>query len=287
MTFTDLHYSYRLGISTVSKIVREVCRSIWSVMRLECIPVPTKQDWETISENFEKRANFPHCLGAVDGKHIRIVNPLGSMYFNYKGYSSIVLMAVADSDYRFIYVHIGSYGKDCDSNIFKISSLWASLKRNKLEIPEEKCLPGSINPQLPYFFLGDEAFGLDKHLIRPYSGHNLTQNKRIFNYRLSRARRYVECAFGILSNKWRVFHRPINLKPDFAIDIVKACVVLHNFVRNRDGFEIEDTMTITGLEDIPGEETVRGGISANNVRNILCDYFLTPVGSVKWQLSKI
>lgn len=115
----------------------------------------------------------------------------------------------------------------------------------------------------------------------------MTQNKRIFNYRLSRARRYVECAFGILSNKWRIFHRPINLKPDFAIDIVKACVVLHNFVRNRDGFEIEDTMTITGLEDIPGEETVRGGISANNVRNILCDYFLTPVGSVKWQLSKI
>lgn len=66
-------------------------------------PSPTKEKWEQIAAQFETRANFLHCLGAVDGKHIRIVNLLDSMYFNYKG-SSIVLMVVADADYRFIYV---------------------------------------------------------------------------------------------------------------------------------------------------------------------------------------
>lgn len=106
-------------------------------MLTECIPLPNKEKWESITKEFETRANFPHCLGAVDGKYIRIINPLGSMYYNYKGYSSVVLMAVADANYRFIYVDIGSYGKDCDSSVFKRSSLWTSVINNKLEIPIE------------------------------------------------------------------------------------------------------------------------------------------------------
>ncbi|CAH1998873.1 unnamed protein product [Acanthoscelides obtectus] len=83
-TFTDLHYSYRLGISTISNIVKRVCECIWSVLQAECIPKPTKENWKIIASKFENRANFPHCIGSVDGKHIRIINPLGSMYFNYK-----------------------------------------------------------------------------------------------------------------------------------------------------------------------------------------------------------
>lgn len=256
-------------------------------MHHEYIPTPTVQQWESIAEQFEQNANFPHCNGAVDGKHIRIVNPSNSMYFNYKGYSSIVLMALADSNYRFIYVHIGSYGKDCDSNIFKNSLLWTGIKNNEVRIPEEKCLRGTTSPKVPYFLVGDEAFGLDRHLLRPYCEKNLTLEKKIFNYRLSRARRYIECAFGILSNKWRIFHRPINVNTNFATDIVKACVVLHNFVREKDGYDTEDMMTITGFENIHTAHQVRGGISANNVRKIMTDYFLTPDGSVKWQLLKI
>lgn len=258
-------------------------------MRLDCIPTPTKELWESIASDFEANANFPHCIGAVDGKHIRLTCPFssGSMYFNYKEYYSVVLMAVADSRYRFVFVDIGSYGKDCDASIFKKSSLWQSIERNTQQLPEDKCLSGTQSPKVPYFFVGDEAFGLHKHLLRPFGGTHLTTEKRIFNYRLCRARRYVECAFGILSNKWRVLHRPINVQPDFAVDIVKACIVLHNFVRDRDGFLIEDTTTITGLEDVPQENVLRGGLTANNIRNILCTYFVSSVGSIPWQMSKI
>ena len=56
------------------------------------------------------------------------------------------------------------------------------------------------------------------------------------------------------------------IKPDFATDIVKACIVLHNYVRHRDGYVAEDTTSITGLEDIQGASTTRGGMKAN----ILC-----------------
>jgi len=59
-------------------------------MRHECIPTPTVQQWEAIAEQFEQNANFPHCIEAVDGKRIRIVNPSNSMYFNYKGYSKVI-----------------------------------------------------------------------------------------------------------------------------------------------------------------------------------------------------
>lgn len=124
-------------------------------------------------------------------------------------------------------------------------------------------------------------------MLRPYGGTHLTLEKRIFNYRLCRDRRCVECAFGILSNKLEIFNLPINVDPDFAVDIIKACIVLHNFVRDRDGFLAEDTTTITGLEDLPGETTARGGHQANTVRNILSKYFVTSVGAVPWQMTKI
>lgn len=278
-----------MGISTISKIVKDVCQAIWAVMKKECIPPLTKNIWESTARGFESAANFPHCLGAVDGKHVRMVSPIGggSMYFNYKEYNSIVLMGIADSQYRFIYVNIGGYGKDCDSSIFKQTNFWKSMQSNSQNLPDEKCLPGTEGPKMPYFLLGDAAFGLHRHLLRPYGGTHLTVEKKIFNYRHCRARRYIECAFGILSNKWRIFHRPINVQPDFATDIVKACVVLHNYVRDRDGYIVEDIMSIAGFEDTQRETTIRGGLHANNVRNIMCKYFMSSVGSVPWQMSRI
>jgi len=269
-------------------VVKEVCNAIWSVMKSEFLPTPSKENWETIALDFEINANFPHCIGAVDGKHIRIICPSGSgsMYYNYKQYNSLVFMAIADSNYRFVYVNIGSYGKDCDSAIFLRSEIWKSITMGAHQLPGPKCLPDTDSPNVPYFFVRDEAFALHKHLLRRFGESNLSVEKKIFNYRLSRERRYIECEFGILSNKWRIFHRPINVEPDFAVDIVKACVVLHNFVRERDGILFEDSTTITGLEDLQPEYSSREGLSANNIRQTLCDYFVN-VGSVPWQMSKV
>lgn len=286
-SFTDLHYSFRLGVSTISGIVLDVCTAIWYIMRKECIPPPTRERWEDIAKQFEVRANFPHCIGAVDGKHVEIVNPLGSVYFNYKGFSSVVLMAVADADYRFVYIDVGAQGKNHDSTVFQETNLWKAIIRNEIELPEPTNLPGTTDNIFPYFLIGDEAFPLHKHLLRPYGGSYLSVKKRVFNYRLSRARRFVECTFGILSNKWRIFHKAINLEPKKACTIVKACAVLHNYVRDRDGYQFEDTLMIDGLHDLQGPcqgRMIRGG--AIGERNILGEYFLNE-GAVPWQMSKI
>jgi len=155
-----------------------------------------------------------------------------------------------------------------------------------LELPSERPHSVTEGPNVPYFFVGD-GFALNRNILRTFGGCNLSVKKRVYSYRLCRARRYVECAFGILSNKWRVFQRPLNVSPDFAVDIVNACVVLHNFVRESIGYKFEDTLTVTGLEDVPDGQSVRGGLTANSVGNKIADYFLTDVGAASWKMSKI
>uniref|UniRef100_A0A8C5QRJ7 DDE Tnp4 domain-containing protein n=1 Tax=Leptobrachium leishanense TaxID=445787 RepID=A0A8C5QRJ7_9ANUR len=183
----DLHYNFRVGRSTAGEIVRKVCQTIWETMKKQCLPTPTDEAWVAIAAGFWGRANFPNCLGAVDGKHVRIVKPLhsGSLYQNYKHFFSIGLLAVADANYNFVYVDVGSYGKDSDSTLFRNSTLWDELESGTLHIPRPAPLPGS-DVAVPYAFVGDEAFGLSTHLLRPYSGTHLTVRKRVFNYRLSR-----------------------------------------------------------------------------------------------------
>lgn len=102
---------------------------------------------------------------------------------------------------------------------------------------------------MPFVIVGDEAFGLSLNVMRPYGGKHLSTQKKVFNYRLLRARRFIECTFGIFSNKWRIFHRPLNVSDEFAEDIIKACVILHNFVRIQDGntLNFEDTYHMKDL----------------------------------------
>lgn len=90
------------------------------------MPEPTQEHWLKTAETFLSVTNFPNCIGAIDGKHIRIVKPahIGSLYYNYKHFFPTVLLAVCDANYCFIAVDIGDYGKNSDSPIFKNSILY-------------------------------------------------------------------------------------------------------------------------------------------------------------------
>lgn len=96
----------------------------------------------------------------------------------------------------------------------------------------------------------------------------------------------VECTFGILTNKWRIFHRALDVKLEFCDLIVKACCVLHNYVRSKDGIRFIDTAYECTLESVstnPVERTISGA----NVRNYFASYFTSPQGAVPWQYDKI
>lgn len=149
---------------------------------------------------------FDNCLGALDGKHILIKKPKnsGSYYFNYKGTFSVVLFAIVNANYEFLYVHTGTNGRVSDGGIWSETAIYKRLKANKLNIPRENELPGT-NELLPYVFIGDEAFPLMNNLMKPYPQRGINHDQRIFNYRLCRARRVVENVFGILASRFRVF----------------------------------------------------------------------------------
>lgn len=238
-TYTDLHNMFRIGITTsnnTSFIVPQSCVVLWECLKGAVFPDFTQPHWYQTAEDFQKNAYFPHCLGAIDGEHIRVIKPehSASLCYNYKAYFSIVLLAVADSNYHFVYIDVGAVGKTADPTILSNSTFHRALVDGTLDIPLPQQVSEETEP-LPYVFVADEAFGMSVNLMRPFPGNHLTREQRIFNYRLTVARRFVECSFGILSNKWRIFHRPLNLKYDTCVSVIKACCALHNYVRNRDG----------------------------------------------------
>lgn len=285
--FSALHFDFRIGKSTINQIVRETCQILWSVLQPTEMPEPNREKWIEISELFYKKTNFPNCLGSIDGKHIRCRNPnnSGSLFYNYKKYFSIVLMAVVDANLNFIFIDVGAYGREADSNVFRNSVFGKKLYRNQLQIPDPVSLPLTENNLQPFVFVADEAFGLHTNLLRPYPGRGLNNTRRIFNYRLSRARRTVECAFGVLANKWNVLHTTIIVEPDFCDHIIKACCVLHNFVRKRDGCnydeDVVDTAYINNLDDFQGHGRLinRNGME---IRDNFANYFINE-GAVPFQ----
>ena len=57
---------------TVGCIVAETTKIIWEVLNKVYMPVPNRKQWKTIAERFESLWNLPNCIGALDGKHVRI-----------------------------------------------------------------------------------------------------------------------------------------------------------------------------------------------------------------------
>lgn len=104
----------------------------------------------------------------------------GSEFYNYKGAFSIVLMALVDANYLFSYVDIGCQGRISDGGVFRNTSLFKKLEQNELHIPIDEPLPPETD-KIPYVFVGDDAFALGKHMMKPYSGvYEKGNSKRIF-----------------------------------------------------------------------------------------------------------
>ena len=130
----------------------------------------TADEWRQVALGFETRWNYPHCLGGLDGKHVRIVPPArsGSSFYNFKGFHSIVLMALVDSSYEFVYVDVGSEGRAADGGIWYACSLYHSIADGSVKLPEPAKLPGT-DILAPFTIVADDAFRLNVNLIKPFS----------------------------------------------------------------------------------------------------------------------
>ena len=236
---TTISSSFRISLTSIGRIVHETANVIWEVLFPEFLPCPTSElEWKEISQKFESKWQFNHCLGAIDGKHIVMQAParFGSMFFNYKKTHSIVLMAVCDANYKFTMVDIGDSGRNSDGGVFASCNLGAAITENKLKFPKSEPI-WSSEISYPYVFVGDEAFPLRTDLMKPYPREVLGMKERVFNYRLSRCRRIIENSFGILASRFRIFRRPIIAREEVVIAVTKASVVLHNYLMHNKDFE--------------------------------------------------
>ncbi|XP_062592693.1 uncharacterized protein LOC134254164 [Saccostrea cucullata] len=210
----------------------------------------------------------------------------------------MVILALVDADYKFLWVDVGANGASSDAGVFNRSGLEPSLRMGTLGLPPPDPLPND-DQDTPYFIVGDDAFPLRTYLMKPYSHRYLTRQERICNYRFSRGRRVVENAFGILANRFRCLLTTMRLRPANVMRVAKACLTLHNIMRirypriqNADlDLEDDEGQLIPGawrdnavMQDVQaagrGPRTTAAG---KEQRAYLKNYFNSPAGSVPWQ----
>ena len=177
-------YQYRVSDSTISEFVPIVCDVISKVFINEFTRFPsTESDWLKIATEFEELWPFFNCVRALDGKHIALFHPFsgGSNYCNYKDFHSIVLMALVDVNYKFLYVDIDCQGRLSDGAVYRNSSFHKSLTTDQVKILADRQLPdlsdmndsflnqNSRQVKMPYVIVADDAFPLSRNSMKPYS----------------------------------------------------------------------------------------------------------------------
>ena len=312
-SYESLMYQFWVHSSIISKFIPVVCNKIHETFKGRFQRLPdTTEEWEIIDYETRRLWQYPNCIVATDGKHIAIIHPSnsGSEFYNYKGFFSIVLLAIVDYDYKFVFTDVGCQGRISDGGVYRNSFFYRATQENLLELPPDKPLPVSNNPYydsqntepMPYVFLTDDAFSLGKHCLKPYSQSGLTPIKRIFNYRLSRVRRVTENAFRILTNRFRVFTSRMCLDPDKATIITLATLVLHNMLRQltyesytpegyndmeTESWDVveeewrEENVGASVLQSLPKSDTRKATKHAQHIRDAFANHFWGP-GKIPW-----
>ena len=299
-SYHHLAYEFRMPHNTISLFVPEVCEAIVEELGAELIKCPqTPDEWRPIAQKFSRRWNFEHCCGAIDGKHVAIKAPAhsGTVYHNYKGYFSIIMLCVIDADYKFVWADVGGNGSTSDCAIFNSSELRPALEEGRMGFPDPEPLPGD-NIDVPYFLVGDDAFPLRTWMMKPFSHRNMANDERVFNYRLSRARRISENAFGILVTRFRCLLSTLGQTAETCKKIVSACLCLHNLCRihypglqprevDRDDINHVNLPAAWRGEQVLQEmNNIHGGNrdnAAGKKQRVLLKHYYSAAGAVPWQ----
>lgn len=213
-------------------------------------------------------------------------------------------MALADANYKFTYINIGVNGRISDGGVFNQCSLSEQLENNTLHVPDSRSLPGR-NKKVPFVIVADDAFAMRSYIMKPYPFRNLHGTQRIYNYRLSRARRVIENVFGIISARFRLLRKTIELEPKKNSIIVSAICVLHNFLISRSqriyaprgSFDTENHENGTiqtvewrqqnyNLTPIQVNPNLRGNTQAKDIQLEFAQYFQDE-GEIPWQYKYI
>ncbi|XP_004523624.1 uncharacterized protein LOC101462749 [Ceratitis capitata] len=220
-TFYYIKSKYKLrSYETAHDIILETCELLWKVLRETYLAEPTESTYSTIAEKFSEKWHLPCCAGAITC--MKIVTRRKKNRSNYTA-----VLATCDHNYVFTSLCIGN---KCE---FENTSFGQAVINCTLPFPDTEDLTGN-KPKFPYYFAGNLCMPLLKTIMRTYRRFEESDRRKIFNYRISRGYQVIDNAFGILIARMHIFQKAINTKPDDCKSIVRAAVVLHNFIMVND-----------------------------------------------------
>jgi len=233
--------------SLASMYTKEVCTGIAEVLGPEYMrPPSSKEEALLVQKGFEERRGIAHIGGAVDGTHVpwQPDTELFMEHFhNYKGWYSILVVAVVNSFYMFVDADVGRPGRMSDSTACQLSNF-----HHQISLDREKWLgPSGV-------LISDGAFGGADYILSPYPGVNLSAKEQYFNFCFSSTRMYVEQVFGMWKSRWRVCIREQQCSHGMMSLMTYATMILHNicvFHRCTGEFTSDPADIVTFMEKHP------------------------------------
>ena len=233
-SFVEVAATFHIGPSTVGKIVHEIIHALTKPLARDSIVFPEGQQLLKTMRQFEELSGLPQCAGAVDGTFMRIVKPedYGDLFWCYKGYPALILLACVDSKGLFTFVDIGLPGSVGDAAAYNNSQLKRNINNGVwLNAPSWQYQGTTVRP----YIVGDSAFTLSTTLMKIYPDNGgLPARHTSFNYAQIRTRRVVECAFGRLKKRFGVLSDCRCNDPVFASEIGLLCCSLYNVIERRE-----------------------------------------------------
>ncbi|KHJ95080.1 hypothetical protein OESDEN_04981 [Oesophagostomum dentatum] len=202
-----------------------------TVLSADAFPPITRQMLEDCALKTHSLYDYQRAVGFLDGKHIMIKKPKhsGSLYWNYKNFNSIILLAMCDADYHITAFDIGAPGRAGDAGVFRRSLIKRFFDRNDHLFPPNRDLDGVGEVQ--YHILVDGGFGQGHRFVRPYREPMANSgSKRRFSAKHSGARRMIESVFGILVRRFQILQEPLKVEPKRAARIVRSILTLHSII---------------------------------------------------------
>ena len=181
-----------------------------------------------VVSEFKRKWGIPQCIGAIDGCHISAPVDNHTDYYNHKGWYSMILQGVVDANYCFTDIYVGWPGSVHDARVFAHSPIYKQITEQELLPGNRTMLMNSI--EVPLYLIGDSAYPIQTWLMKPFphNTQNLTNEKKTYNYRLSRARIVVENAYGRLKARWRRLMKRNDMHIKHIPNIIATACILHN-----------------------------------------------------------
>jgi DDE superfamily endonuclease len=246
----DLKNVYGLSLASVYR-VRDMfidavnsCPELVSTIRMP----ETIDEMREVAQGFEQYSTsqlIRGCIGCIDGYLATTTKPTmkdsnnnpRAYYSGHYGVYGLNVQAVCDKQSRFIFFGVVAPGKCGDQVAFERTPLWHYIRH----------LPAG------YFLIGDAAYSVGESMLTPFTGgHRNDPIKDAFNFFLSQLRIRIEMAFGLLTNKWRILHSPLQTNLPRCSDILMACARLHNYCIDEDGgTDLSNDEALTFIQRMP------------------------------------